>query len=642
MMRIPRKKQRFPLAVPAMKTLFLLLLLCSSGMASAQITVAAPTGSPTGGTYSGNRYVTLSTTTTGTSTGQPNAPYPTQLVYSTAGTPTYLSTHYANPVGVTASETIQAYAFLPIIQQSPGTCAPSTGVHCGESQTATTSSTSPWPDWKAVCDATGGSCGGGNQVPASTVHAIVTTLPGSVATLSGSATQFGQTANGTSGQYNSLWVYKAAGPSDPPICTSGQCTYFYEDYYIYFPSTNAHNQGEMENDIDDFDNVTGYQNVWGTQCNLSSGFWQYSNQSKTGWQTSAVPCNDGRHSGTVNMPQNNWIHIQKGVHLTTTGCLVNSATVPAPSGSGPCLYFDYLAINGTVYPNWGKVVATQTGASFTLATTQFQMDMNCATCSINEYIDKASITAGQISPMASFAYTIDPLTATLPMTVTSANPTLLSTYLTAPGSPSSLTVGQTLQFSLFCHYSSGPDQNCTGTDIYGDAATSFTSSNTAVATIGAAGSANAGLVTAVAPGSDSIQATIGGVSSSTWGLTISNPPVTLSNISLATTGSVTSIAVGQTNQLRATCTYSDGSTTSCNTADSHGNYAAGWMSSNSSLATISGSGLVAGVATGSATFSAAAGGHTSAALPLTVNAIPPGTYTITITGPVTLTGTVTF
>jgi uncharacterized protein YjdB len=270
------------------------------------------------------------------------------------------------------------------------------------------------------------------------------------------------------------------------------------------------------------------------------------------------------------------------------------------------------------------------------------MDAHCSTCSINEYIDEASITAGQISSTASFAYTINPLTAKLPMTVTSANPTLLSTYLTAPGSASSLTVGQTLQFSLFCHYSSGPDQSCTGTDIYGDAATSFTSSNTAVATIGAAGSANAGLVTAVAPGSDSIQAMVGAVSSSTWGLTISNPSVTLSNISLATTGGVTSIALGQTNQLRATCTYSDGSTTSCTTADSHGNYAAGWTSSNPSLATVSGSGLVAAVASGSVTFSATAAGHTSASLPLTISAIPPGTYTITITGPVVISGTVTF
>ena len=151
--------------------------------------------------------------------------------------------------------------------------------------------------------------------------------------------------------------------------------------------------------------------MWGTQCNFISGFWQYANQNAdgtgSGWVTSAVPCNDGRHSGTINMPQNSWIHIQKGVHMTTTGCAPNSKTVPSPSGSGPCLYFDYLAINGTVYPNWGKVVSSQTGAGFTLAGDQFQQNMHCgSSCSINEYIDKASITAGEVSSTSSFAYTI--------------------------------------------------------------------------------------------------------------------------------------------------------------------------------------------------------------------------------------------
>lgn len=624
------------------KKAILLGLLCLPGLTHAQVTVAAPTASPAAGTYSGNRYVTLSTTTAGVSNGQPNAPFAPQEIYSTTGTPTYLSTHYGTPVGVKASQTIQAFAFLPIIRQSPGSCVPSTGVQCGESQTATTSSTSPWPRWKPVCDTTGGSCGGGNQLPASTIHTIATTLPGSVATLSGSATHLGQTANGTSGQYNSLWVYEPAQAQET-ACDNYQCTYFYEDYYIYFPSSNAHSQGEMENDINDFDDATGLQNVWGTQCNFSSGFWQYSNQSKTGWKTSAVPCNDGRHSGTVNMPQNSWIHIQKGVHMTKTGCLVNSATVPAPSGTDPCLYFDYLAINGTVYPNWGQVVGTQTGASFTLPGDQFQMDMNCSTCSIDEYIDKASITAGQASPMASFAYTMNPLTATLPMTVTAASPTLLSTYLTAPSSPSSLNVGQTLQFSLWCHYSSGPDQNCTMTDVYGDTATVFTSSNTAAATVANVGAASPGLATAVAPGSVNITGTANGtVATPNYPLTINAASVSLTGLSLGTAGGVTSLAIGGTNQLIATCAYSDGSHTNCTTTDSHGHLASSYASSSTSHATVNATtGLVTGVAAGTTNLSASAGGFNSTPIPLTVTAAPSGQYTITISGPVTLSGPVT-
>jgi uncharacterized protein YjdB len=101
--------------------------------------------------------------------------------------------------------------------------------------------------------------------------------------------------------------------------------------------------------------------------------------------------------------------------------------------------------------------------------------------------------------------------------------------------------------------------------------------------------------------------------------------------------------VGHTNQLIATCLYSDGSTTNCTTTDTHGNVAGSYASSNSAHATVGAStGLVTGVAAGATNLTATAGGHTSSALPLTVLAVPTGIYTITITGPVTFSGTVSF
>ena len=48
-----------------------------------------------------------------------------------------------------------------------------------------------------------------------------------------------------------------------------------------------------------------------------------------------------------------------------------------------------------------------------------------------------------------------------------------------------------------------------------------------------------GLVTAVAAGSITIQATVGSIHSSTYPLTISSPVVSLTNVTLATTGGVT-------------------------------------------------------------------------------------------------------
>jgi hypothetical protein len=230
----------------------------------------------------------------------------------------------------------------------------------------------------------------------------------------------------------------------------------------------------------------------------------------------------------------------------------------------------------------------------------------------------------------------------LALTVTPAPPTLSSVTLSATGGATTILVGGTLQISATCHYTDSSTTSCQVADIHGNAVSAWTSSDIAEATIGAVGSADPGSVTAVAPGSLTIQATVGSLHSSTYGLTIDAPSVSLSNVTLASTGGVTSLGIGTTNQLLATCTYSDGSTTACNAADVHGNSVSAWNSSNSSLAAISSSGLVTAVAAGTPSFTATVSGHTSAALPLTTNPIPPGNYTITIQGSVTISGTVHF
>ena len=200
----------------------------------------------------------------------------------------------------------------------------------------------------------------------------------------------------------------------------------------------------------------------------------------------------------------------------------------------------------------------------------------------------------------------------LALTVTAAPPTLTGGYLGTPGSANTMYVGGTLQFSAYCQYSNGTTTNCSVPDIYGNGVTQWLSSNTAEVTVGDVGSANPGLATAVAVGSPNIQAYVGSVHLNEWVLYISNPPVSLTGVSLATTGGVTALFVGYTNQLMATCTYSDGSTTNCTTTDSHGNVAGNYASSSSSHATVGAStGLVTGVAAGTTNFTATAGGFTS-------------------------------
>lgn len=444
-------------------------------------------------------------------------------------------------------------------------------------------------------------------------------------------------------------------PNKTMHCNGACPTWTVSDKYEEF-TDNPTAATAFENDSQIYDNTDtpahfphGINYQFGMQCKLcttsGSANWQIGGYTGVGWTSTGVK---------TAIAANVYHHVVTENHRVASE--VTSLPCTNSGNPAPCNYWTALVIDG-VYNNLlapgmcGQAKGCAFGAyplssGFSgLIGDQYQIDANTSSPgqTVNFRIDSATFTGyNDPSPVATATYAIGNLSGTLGLAVTAAPPTLTSVTLSAAGGATSIVVGGTLQFTAFCHYSDSSTTDCTAADIYGNTVTTWSSSNTAVATIGAAGSDNAGLVTAVAPGSDSIQATIGGVYSSTWGLTISNAPVTLSNISLATTGGVTSIAVGQTNQLRAICTYSDGSTTSCNTADSHGNYAAGWTSSNPSLATISGSGLVTAVATGPVTFSAAAGGHSSAALPLTVSAIPPGTYTITITGPVTISGTVTF
>jgi len=229
----------------------------------------------------------------------------------------------------------------------------------------------------------------------------------------------------------------------------------------------------------------------------------------------------------------------------------------------------------------------------------------------------------------------------LPLMVNAAPPTLLSAYITGT---SSLVVPNTAQMAAKCHYSSGPDQDCTVADINGDAVSAWLTSDATKATVGDVGSAHPGLVTAVAAGTPSITAVINNAMNSTaFPITVTNPVVTLTGVSLSLTGGVTGLFVGATNQLKATCTYSDGSHDDCTTTDVHGNLAHNYASTTPAHATVNAtSGLVTGVAPGATTFTAVAGSFTSNALPLDVFPVLSGVYTITVSGPVILSGTVQF
>ncbi len=199
----------------------------------------------------------------------------------------------------------------------------------------------------------------------------------------------------------------------------------------------------------------------------------------------------------------------------------------------------------------------------------------------------ASITASSEGQSASAAITVN-APAPIPVASISVSP-----------ATSTLQVGGTVQLSAVTR--DGNNNVLTGRVI------SWSSSSAAVATVSASG-----LVTAVAAGSATITATSEG-KSGTSAITVSAPaPVPVASVTVSP--ATASVQVGGTVQLTAV------------TRDANGNILTGraitWSSSTTTVATVSGSGLVNTLIVGSATITATSG-NASGTAAMTVSAVPP-------------------
>ncbi|MGA9642122.1 MAG: Ig-like domain-containing protein [Terriglobales bacterium] len=178
----------------------------------------------------------------------------------------------------------------------------------------------------------------------------------------------------------------------------------------------------------------------------------------------------------------------------------------------------------------------------------------------------------------------------------------LKSIQVAPGA-ASIAAGLGQQFTATGQYSDGSTKDLTG-------AASWSSSNTAAATISASG-----MATTKAAGSATITATDSGVSGSA-SLTVTAAAL----VSLAVSPATASMPVGLTAQLAATGTFTDGSQQDLTASVQ-------WSSSNSALVAINANGkagLALGVGVGSATVSAASGKISSSASVSVTNAILTG------------------
>ncbi len=157
--------------------------------------------------------------------------------------------------------------------------------------------------------------------------------------------------------------------------------------------------------------------------------------------------------------------------------------------------------------------------------------------------------------------------------------------------------------------------DASGTALGGRVIT-WASSNTAVATVD-----GSGLATGVAAGSATITATCEG-QSGTAALTVTAATVPVATVTVSP--ATASVNAGQTVQLTATTKDANGNTLTGRTIT--------WSSGNTSVATVSGSGLVTGVAAGSATITATSEGKSgSSAITVTAVTVPVATVTVSPT-----------
>ncbi len=302
-------------------------------------------------------------------------------------------------------------------------------------------------------------------------------------------------------------------------------------------------------------------------------------------------------------------------HAVATGTSTISATLGGVSGSTVLTVTAATLQSIAVTPANPSVAAGGT-QQFTATGTYSDNSTQNLTASVTwasgttatATINTAGLAHAVATGTSTISATLGGVSGSTVLTVTAAT---LQSIAVTPVNPS-VAAGGTQQFTATGTYSDNSTQNLT-------ASVTWASGTTATATIN-----TAGLAHAVATGTSTISATLGGVSGSTV-LTVTSSTLTLVSIKVTSASPATSVnpsvAKGAQLQFIATGTYSNG-TTQIITAS------VTWTSSNTSVAAINSTGLATGVGTGTTTIKATLG---------TVS----GSTTLTVTGAILKTIAVT-
>jgi len=300
-----------------------------------------------------------------------------------------------------------------------------------------------------------------------------------------------------------------------------------------------------------------------------------------------------------------------------TGVAVGAATIAATSEGQSAT----AAVTVSSVPVASVAVSPATANVFVGATTQLSAVTKDAAGSVlsgrviswtssNAAIATVSAT-GLVTGVAAGAATItatsEGKSGTASVTVANVPVASVTVSPTAPN----MYVGGTVQLTATLKDASG--------NLLSGRAVTWTTSNGAVGTVSASG-----LVTGVAVGAATITATSEG-QSGTAAVTVSTVPVASVVVSPATAN----VSVGGTTPLSATPKDAAGSVLT--------GRAVTWTSSNPAIATVSATGLVTGVAAGSATITATSEGKTGSAA-VTVSVVPVASVTVSPVTPVVLVG----
>ncbi len=253
-------------------------------------------------------------------------------------------------------------------------------------------------------------------------------------------------------------------------------------------------------------------------------------------------------------------------------------------------------LQATVKNQFGNLM---TGQTVTWSTS------NAAAATVNS----SGVVTGVAAGSATITATSSGKSGTSSITVTAVPPPapVVTTVTVAP-TPASIVAGSTTTLQATVK-----DQN---SNVMTGQTVTWSTSNASAATVN-----SSGVVTGVAAGSATITATSSGVSGTSAITVTSGPPPApvVTTVTVAPTSA--SVVAGSTTTLQATVKDQNGNVITGQTVT--------WSTNNAAAATVNSSGVVTGIAAGSATITATSSGK-SGTSSITVTAVPPVVTTVTV------------